>query len=112
MLPFLCESYDVYFQTINGALPAISSLNFKKQKHATSVFKWNYNAAVIQAPANQSADKFSLSLLVRCQNQGNSGPFSVTPSVLALTYASKLSLSFLHLRLHSYFSFLSFHFVC
>lgn len=84
LLPILLQSYQVTFERINGALPAISSLNFKKQKHASSVFKWNYNAAVVLSANNSN----TLSLLVRCQDQGNSGPFSVTASVLAYTYVA------------------------
>jgi predicted GH43/DUF377 family glycosyl hydrolase len=47
---------------------------------AESVFKWNYNSAVV--PYGNSS---SFGILVRCQNQANpTDPYSVTPSKLAL----------------------------
>lgn len=81
----ICDAkYTVKFQTLNSKFPFLSSLNFDHQ-HANSIFKWNYNSAVIEGK-NES----QFSLLVRCQDQQNSNdPYSVTPSKLAIRYVSE-----------------------
>jgi len=65
------SSYSVNFQRGNSNQPVISSLLQQ------SVFKWNYNTALVPSTNN------SWGVLVRCQNQGNpNNPYSVTPSKL------------------------------
>jgi len=89
LLLFLLSCFDfkyvVRFEILNDKLPIISSLDFKHD-HAKSIYKWNYNSAVIEG----SNDKEPISLLVRCQNQSNpKDPYSVTASVLAVSHMKK-----------------------
>eukprot|EP01125_Pyxidicula_operculata_P008172 TRINITY_DN2763_c0_g1_i2.p1 TRINITY_DN2763_c0_g1~~TRINITY_DN2763_c0_g1_i2.p1 ORF type:complete len:311 (+),score=54.98 TRINITY_DN2763_c0_g1_i2:63-995(+) len=67
--------YSVSFTRINRQLPVINSLT-----PGDSIFKWNYNAACAY---KSNREKFGL--LVRCQNQKGSDPYSTTQSVMAYT---------------------------